>query len=586
MKKGKKMSRSEILEREARVAKSAYELAKKEGRTTLSRRQYFNMLEQARLLANDKRAISRRAYLAAAGGVVAVAVIGGVAYYLSTAGPTPTPTPVGPTPTPTPVGPTPTPTPTEVPYKGMKLRLTMMAGYPETPFMPDLIRMFKDATGIEVEFDYVPYGETLPKHMSLLATRSDRYQIYHVDSPWFPQYVPFLTPLDEFFDIPRCNYVPGDPDTDGSPPPIDDWEKPAIYDFGWAGGIYSLPGCHCYPALIYRTDILDYLGYKDAAGNPKPPANLDEYFAVAEDITKRTKGTPYECFGTTESGKRTGLGDEINNWNWGMGGEYFTESLEPAFGEQMLYALTKYQELYVNGYVPPGSSDYEIGEAAAAQMTGLAAMSWNWSLIGMTMEDPSVSKYYGKFDYQYFPGGSPSHGWTGLRWERIGSIGFCIPRWLPQEQKEAAYLFCRWFTTAGRQWYLAKGGFSTTPRTSIFESEEYRRLKDKGGGLAWKYNKVPYECNRARNGKGVAHPTPKVAEWSELDNFAVADPEMLCQVGSITPEECLSRMKENVRKTMQEGGYYVPQYEGGPLEKYPLWVHGRWTYEDELVKPW
>jgi ABC-type glycerol-3-phosphate transport system substrate-binding protein len=49
----------------------------------------------------DKRGISRRTYLAAAGGVVAVAVVGGAAYYLSQPTPTPTPT-ATPTPTPTP----------------------------------------------------------------------------------------------------------------------------------------------------------------------------------------------------------------------------------------------------------------------------------------------------------------------------------------------------------------------------------------------------------------------------------------------------------------------------------------------------
>jgi len=65
-----------------------------------------------RSLIEDEKALSRRAYLMAAGGVAAVAVIGGVAYYLSLPGPSPTP---GPTPTPTPVGPTPTPTPTPIP---------------------------------------------------------------------------------------------------------------------------------------------------------------------------------------------------------------------------------------------------------------------------------------------------------------------------------------------------------------------------------------------------------------------------------------------------------------------------------------
>jgi peptide/nickel transport system substrate-binding protein len=62
-------------------------------------------------LTEDERGVSRRAYLAAAGGVVAVAVVGGAAYYLSQ--PTPTPTPTA-TPTPTPTA-TPTPTPTATP---------------------------------------------------------------------------------------------------------------------------------------------------------------------------------------------------------------------------------------------------------------------------------------------------------------------------------------------------------------------------------------------------------------------------------------------------------------------------------------
>jgi hypothetical protein len=74
--------------------------------------------EKKEQLTRDERALSRRGYLAIAGGVVAVAVIGGAAYYLSQPAPSPTPTPTpGATPTP---GPTPTPTPTPTVVKTVR----------------------------------------------------------------------------------------------------------------------------------------------------------------------------------------------------------------------------------------------------------------------------------------------------------------------------------------------------------------------------------------------------------------------------------------------------------------------------------
>ena len=162
-----------------------------------------NEEDENKSLTKDEKAISRRGYIAAAGGVAAVVIIGGVAYYLSTQGPGPTPAPTptpkptptpGPTPTP---APTPTPTPTPVPKP---LEFDVWAYL--TEIVEENVAEFKKEYTEQVDLKVMPgdYNAVMEsKHMArtpadIMFTMADRnYRWYKagwvisIEAPWIEE---------------------------------------------------------------------------------------------------------------------------------------------------------------------------------------------------------------------------------------------------------------------------------------------------------------------------------------------------------------------------------------------------------------
>ena len=131
-------------------------------------------------LIENERGVSRRAYLAAAGGVVAVAVVGGAAYYLSQPAPTPAPTPTPtpkPTPSPTP-GPTPTPTPLPFKHGRSVMYLTPMVGDFFFVACKEYLKRAVEADGWKFAFDNADWSDATQTDQ--IITYADQYDIIFV----------------------------------------------------------------------------------------------------------------------------------------------------------------------------------------------------------------------------------------------------------------------------------------------------------------------------------------------------------------------------------------------------------------------
>jgi multiple sugar transport system substrate-binding protein len=409
------------------------------------------------------------------------------------------------------------------PYKGQTLHASLMAGYKVNAILPDLAKEFTEITGIKIEFESIPYSSTLEKHMIALATSSTAYDLMNIDNLWFPQYVQYLRPLDDYMKNPKL----GDPDMN-----VADFVAEVLQGYQWEGKTYSFPEGYFFPILIYRKDLFEKAGLKE------PPKTYQEYYEYAKKLTDKNAG----IFGTVEHGQRTGVFDELCTPYWGKGGQLFDKKLKPIFNNKdMIDVMTIYQKLYTEGLVPPGATDFELGEAAAFFMQGKAAMMWNWSMMGADIEDPKLSKVAGKVGYAMFPKDNANV----VHYVREASTGLCIPK--TASNKEAAYLFIQWLTSRNTL-------FKVEAQYKCGHPARYSLMSDPAIKVLFPYFPLLEHAGKVQAVRLV----PKIVEWSQVDDTCAVQFQK-CMIGQLTPEKAVAEAAKNVEQLLDDKGYY---YEG------------------------
>ena len=156
------------------------------------------------------------------------------------------------------------------------------------------------------------------------------------------------------------------------------------------------------------------------------------------------------------------------------GGNVFDDYLHPTLNNDiMVKYLGDIQDEYKNGYTPPGSLDFELGEAAASFQQGNTAMCWNWLITVAWVEDPKQSKAAGKSGYFLPPLSTTDGKMTPGGITRLASFGQAIAS--TSKNKEAAYLLAQWIADKDTQSRITEAGDSAPSRYSIL----WGPLKDK-----------------------------------------------------------------------------------------------------------
>jgi multiple sugar transport system substrate-binding protein len=409
------------------------------------------------------------------------------------------------------------------PYKGATLTISVMAGYKVNAILPDLSKEFTDITGINLKFESIPYSETLEKHMIALATGSTAYDLMNIDNLWFPQYVAYIRPIDDYMKSPTL----GDPNFD-----VADFVPEVLQGYQWEGKTYSFPEGYFFPVLMYRKDLFEKHGLT------RPPKTYQEYYDYAKKLTEK-EGGKTTVYGVTLQGQRTGIFDEVCTPYWGKGGQLFDKKLKPIFNnEDMLEVLTIYQKLYTEGFAPPGSTDFELGEAAAFFAQGKAAMMWNWSMMGADLEDPSKSKVAGKIGYAMFPKDNPDV----VHYVREASTGLCIPK--TAKNKEAAFLFIQWLNSKDTLLKVeAKYKCGHPSRYSVMNQPSVKNL-------------FPYFPILEYAAKvNAVRLVPKIVEWSQVDDISAVYFQK-CMIGKLSPKDAMNDAVEGVERMLDDKGYY------------------------------
>jgi len=408
------------------------------------------------------------------------------------------------------------------PYAGTTVRISNMAGFPHNDFMRPLVPDFEKETGIKVTIDTVQYGEAIGKHMQLLATGSDQYDLYNVDSIWLPAYAPYLDSLTEFM----ANEKLMDPTFN-----YDDLSVDAQAVNSYLDEVYMFSNMCTFPIIARRKDWYQQAGFDE-------PKTWKELYDQAVHFTKDGN------YGYVIHGLRTAMMEMVTTPYLSMGGTLFDDYLHPTLSqppenfESCKKAMQIIRDIYLKRITPPGSLDFELGEASAAYCQGNIAMNLNWTIIFAVQEDPNQSKVAGKNAYAWPPTGYDTPAPNGEvlgGYTRLGSFGLAIPKFSPN--KEAAYLFTQWLSSPAIQEKILLAGDAAPSRVSLLEKHTNR------------YEHFPILL------EAKVFQLPKIAnlaQWEDTVAIAFQD----CMIGRTEVEDAIVKADRDVGRLMRQYGYY------------------------------
>ncbi len=399
-----------------------------------------------------------------------------------------------------------------------ELKISLIAGFPDNLGIKSMAAEFEKETGYKLTIIETGYGAVLEKNLIDLSAKTGAYDVLHVESLWFSEYLPYLQPIDEYMQNKEL--------FDAEKYDLADFKKytPLALDmFTRDGKLYGLPHLAGIPINWYRQDLLDQIG-------AEPPRNVDEYYELAKRLTQDTDGDgKIDIYGVAMSASRSGIVDEWLSFFFAYGGGL------PARPEQFqmavldnpiaLKALTMYKSLY-DECAPKESMTWEFGEVGSAMQRGIVAMMWNWSNGGSWYDDPQASKVVGKV--------RANVPWPG----RFGVNGLCIPK--DSKNKEAAFRFIAWATTKDMLRRAVLAGAATPCRASILADAELRSTR-------WWFEPL------VEAGK-ISRMYLEIPEWSAMDD-AMAIEFQKVLTDELTAEEALKRASENVYRILKDAGY-------------------------------
>jgi ABC-type glycerol-3-phosphate transport system substrate-binding protein len=400
-----------------------------------------------------------------------------------------------------------------------ELKISLIAGFPTNIGLKTLVSEFEKETGIKITLIETGYGAVLEKNLVDLSAQTGAYDVLHVESLWFAEYLHYLQPINEFMEDSKlfneAEYDIGD---------CTSYTPLTLGGFTREGKLFGLPHLAGIPLNWYRKDLMDKEGLK-------PPRNVDEYYEVAKKLTQDLDGDgKIDIYGVALSASRTGLVDEWLSFYFAYGGalpERPDQFLKTTFNNPTaLKALNMYKKLY-DECAPPESMTWEFGEVGSAMQRGVVAMMWNWSNGGSWYDDPEASKVVGKV--------RANVPWPG----RFGVNGLCIPK--DSKNKEDAFRFIAWATSKDIMHKTTLAGGATPCRTSVLADKELAKERWWFGPLreAGRLSRMYFE----------------IPEWSAIDD-ALAIEFQKVLTNEMSSEEALKRASDNAYGILKEAGYF------------------------------
>lgn len=315
----------------------------------------------------------------------------------------------------------------------------LISPVPSIEKLVDTIPEFEAETGIDVTVTKVSYDDMCEKAALDVKSKTGTYTVFWVEPAHLGRLVGLeglepLEPLAERLDV-----------------DLTDFPQSYLNNFSYEGVLYAFPFESCLMVMAYRTDLFDELDLS-------VPTTWEDYKEAAIALDESGKVSS----GTSIMGARhEALFCEYCNFLWGFGGSLFDETGYPSINTpEAVEALEFLKSLLP--YAPAGTLTYTWTESGTAFIVGDIGTEIIFSDWTADMVNPETSGVIGKWAYAPIPGTGPTF---------FGGYGWAINAYASDEEKEAAFRFANWATSAEMQRRLIELGLTPT-RISVMEDPE------------------------------------------------------------------------------------------------------------------
>ena len=341
------------------------------------------------------------------------------------------------------------------PAEATMQKITILS-QPSPPEAKGMLPAFKEATGIEGEWNEIPFSDLQAKYATILAGQDSSFDVlYSWDGLTALFGASLYDPLNDKFDQAV----------------LDDIPPPVIQDATVGGSLRVMPFSVLVYVGFYNKDIFEEAGFDPE----KPPESWQEVFEMAPKLNKETTGDDqtdrYTWLWPLQSSNGVFVFYAIF-LNGAAGSMYSADFKSVAFNSaegldamQAVYdALVTYEVMDPAGW---GIGTNEEAHIAYAQ--GLCAMQIDPGRYhGLYNENPEKSKIVGRTKLGLVPGINLQSGSSGA------NIGYGINRF--SENKEAGLAYLKYFSSLEAQRDMGLNTTQLPVRMSVLADPEVQSM--------------------------------------------------------------------------------------------------------------
>lgn len=406
------------------------------------------------------------------------------------------------------------------PYAGTSINCVFL-DRPGYRAAAELIPEFEEITGIDVNWEIMPYENSRERQVLDFTGMTGNYDCVLIDVVWIGEFAAsgWVVPLEQFYNDPAL----ADPNLN-----LEGFFPILLESFGtWDEVVYGLPFDNYSGILFYNRCMLEEAGF-DA-----PPATWEELKDVYGPAL--TQDGKY-AFALQSRRGETQSADSFMRVIWPFGGSLLDENFEPNLtSEESLAGLNFRQDLMQ--YMPPDIVEWDHDETVQGLAQGNVAMITEWSSFAAYLTDPETSTITDCVGYAVEPAGPAGQQ------PALGGFSLGVSATSSPEKQAATWLLIQWLTSEEMaKDYVRAGGVSG--RLSAYEDEELQ--------AEFPYFE-PLVVSWAEYGNPVFR--PRFPEWPAISELiAQTGTEMM--LGSISVEDGAQLLNDQIREILDAAGYY------------------------------
>jgi sorbitol/mannitol transport system substrate-binding protein len=415
---------------------------------------------------------------------------------------------------------------------GGEISVAMVAN-PQMQDLEKLASEFKNvAPDVTVNFSVLPENEVRDRVTQDIATQAGQYDAVTIGTYEVPIWAQngWLTNLDEYSGQ-------GDWDADDILPPI---KEALSHD----GSLYGAPFYGESSFLMYRKDLFEQAGLT----MPERPTwqQVQEFAAKLHNPAQNMAGICLRGL--------PGWGEVLAPLNTVIltyGGRWYDEEWNAHLTDPETKEAVQFYVDLLRNYGQPGAPNSGFSECLTSFGQGNAAMWYDATSAGESLENPAKSKVAGKVGYVFAPvNKTENSGW-------LWSWAFAIPE--TSQNKDATWQFVSWATSKEYEQLVGeKVGWASVPSGKRQSTYEIPEFKEAAAAFADQTLKSIESVNAQQPGM---HPQPWVGvQYISIPEFQDLGTKVSQEIsaaiaGQQTVDQALTKAQTYAEDTAKEGGY-------------------------------